>query len=405
MKPKVLFVDDEPHILDSLRLSLRPLRGAWDMSFAVGGPEGLGVLAKTQHDIVVSDMRMPGMDGAQFLEEVRRRYPETIRLILSGYADGETEFKTVKLAHRYLSKPCRPVDIIQAISQSLRLRDVLTDSSIKTIITNLDSLPVLNPIYNQLVSVLQNENTTRKEVGDIITQDMAICASILRLVNSAFFGMPERISSIHHAVEILGSKTLKVLVLSTSLFATFNSKEMPDFSVKMLWEHSLRVACFSKAIGENEGMKQEELYDCFIAGILHDIGKLILATKMRQKFSTVLARVRNEDRAIYMVEQEVLGATHAKVGAYLMSLWGFNDLSMDAVCWHHSPEKLSTEYFTPLTAVMLANSFDHELVSLHKGYVPHLLGGGSSLHVWLRERIDALREICINKINEGILYI
>lgn len=352
--------------------------------------------------IVVTDMRMPGMDGAQLLQEVWKLYPTTVRIILSGYSDDENNFKSVKLAHQYLSKPCRPVDIIQAIDQSLRLHEHLAESVINSITTNLDSLPVLHPIYTQLVEVLQNENATNKEVGDIIAQDMGMCASILRLVNSAFFGMPVRVSSIHHAVELLGSQTLRILVLYMSLFAALVPAGMPDFSVKMLWEHSLRVALFAKAIGEKERLRQEKLDDCFIAGSLHDIGKLILATKMRPEFNLILSRVRSDNIAIHEVEREIIGATHAEVGAYLMAQWGFNNSTIDAICWHHCPKKISSETFSPLMAVAVANHMDHELVVIHQDYGRRILDWASILDFDLSKRLDAWREICAITLSSGV---
>jgi len=402
MKPKILFVDDEPNILDSLRLTLRPLRSKWDMTFALGGHEALIAFSQTPFDVLVSDMRMPGMDGVQLLSEVLHRYPETIRLILSGYSDEKSVLKTVKLAHQYLSKPCRPVDLIQAIDNALRLRSVLLNSHIKSLIASLVSLPVLPPVYSQLVTALQDENATLEQVANIISQDVAMCASVLRLLNSAFFGLPARVSSIHHAVKLLGSQTLQALVLSSSLFTTLKQNKIPGFSIKLLWEHSFRVACFAKAIGEKEGMKQVDLDDCFIAGILHDVGKLIISTQMRHEFESVLGKVRCQSRALHDVELEVLGTTHAEVGAYLMAIWGFNISSMDAVCWHHCPEQLSCESASPLMAVLAANSFDHELVTIHQDYSVRVLGGSCIVLPELSGRMNEWREVCLNKLKDGV---
>ena len=290
MKPKILFVDDEQNVLDSLRLSLRPLRGKWDMGFALGGEAALKVLSESPHEVVVSDMRMPGIDGAQLLHEVQQRYPECVRIILSGYADEGSVLKTVRLAHQYLSKPCRPVDIIQAVDKVLSLRDVLASRQIKTIISKLETLPALSKTYSQLATALQDESTTLKTVGDIVGKDVAISASILRLVNSAFFGLPTRVSSIHHAVNLLGAQTLRVLVLSTHLFSCLENKDLPSFSIGLLWEHSLRVACFAKAIAEQEGASTEARDDSFIAGMLHDVGKLVLSINMRAEFEEVLEK-------------------------------------------------------------------------------------------------------------------
>lgn len=394
MKPKILFVDDEQNVLDSLRLSLRPLRGKWDMGFALGGEVALKVLSESPHEVVVSDMRMPGIDGAQLLHEVQQRYPECVRIILSGYADEGSVLKTVRLAHQYLSKPCRPVDIIQAVDKALSLRDVLASRQIKTIISKLETLPALPKTYSQLATALQDENTTLKTVGDIVGKDVAISASILRLVNSAFFGLPTRVSSIHHAVNLLGAQTLRVLVLSTHLFSCLENKDLPSFSVSLLWEHSLRVACFAKAIAEQEGVCAEARDDSFIAGMLHDVGKLVLSINMRAEFDEVLAQVRSENCPMYVAERAVFGTSHAEVGAYLMGLWGFNSMQLAAVCWHHASENMCCEEFSPQLAVHIANSLDHELVKIHEGYAERPLDLQQVKWDELKGRLQGWRGVC-----------
>lgn len=394
-------MDDERNVLDGLKLSLRPMRGTWDVSFVPGAREALALMEGTPQDVVVSDMRMPGLDGAQFLKEVRRLHPETARIILSGYSEQESVLRTVELAHQYLSKPCPPAELIQAVDKTLRLRDVLASDRIKSVISRLDSLPVLPPVYGQLMDALHDERSTVKHVGDIISQDVAMSASILKLVNSAFFAQPTRISGIHYAVTLLGSQTLRVLVLSTHLFATLKREETPDFSVKMLWEHSLRVARLAKAIGGHEGFPREVCDDCFIAGMLHDIGKLVLASTLRPEFDAVLAAVRSGNRVLHTVETEMLGVTHAEVGAYLMSLWGFNNPTVEAVCWHHAPERLDNADFPPQGAVMIADGFDHELVTIHADYALHPLDEKVFGRRFGEVRLETLRELCRKLSAEG----
>jgi len=400
MKPRILFVDDEPNVLDSLRLSLRPMRVKWDMSFALGGREALDVLSRTPHEVVISDMRMPGIDGAQLLQEVQLRHPESVRIILSGYSDEQSVLKTVKMAHQYLSKPCRPVDLIQAVEKALSLRDMFDSPRIKAVVARLGTLPALPETYARLVAALQDENSTLKELGDIVSRDVAMTATILRLVNSAFFGLPTRISSIHHAVNLLGGQTLRVLVLSTHLFTSLKGADKPDFSVRLLWEHSFRAACFAKAIADKEGVPQNTRDDSFIAGMLHDMGKLVLAMNLREEYNAVLETVRAENRPLHEVEQRLMGATHAEVGAYLMGLWGFNNPSMAAVCWHHAPEKQRFETFTPMLAVHVANSLDHDIVRIHEGYALRPLCLTGDEWAGFKDRLATWRCLCARYLEE-----
>jgi len=283
--------------------------------------------------------------------------------------------KTLRDRLQYLSKPCHPVDLIKSIDQALAQRDVPVSEGLKAYNINLESLPVFTPLYGQLVEALQNYDSPIRNVGDIKYQDVAMSASIMRLVNSSFFGIPTHVSSIYHAVNLLWTQTLGALVLSTQLFATIKNDKISNFSFKLLWEHSLRVACFAKIISEEESAKTEVRDDCFIAGLLHDVGKLILATNVQSEFEKVLLKVRAENIPVNIAEQEVLGVLHTEVGGHLMGLWGFNELSVESICWHHDSKRQVAPAISSHLAVYVANSFDHDLVKINPMGNPPALSG------------------------------
>jgi len=394
MNPKILFVDDERNVLDSLRLCLRPMRAKWDMSFAQGGKEALELLAQVPHDVVVSDMRMPGMDGGQFLQAVLERFPESVRIVLSGYSEVQSSLKLAELAHQCLSKPCRPADIIQTVEKALSQRDMLNDANLRAVVGRLESLPSLPEVYTNLMEALLNENTTFKELADIVSRDVGMTATILRLVNTSFFGLSIRIKSIEHAVNLLGAETIRVLVLSTHLFSSIDSPAFPLDSMRMLWEHSWRVACFAKAIAESEGLCQAEVDESFIAGMLHDVGKIVLATNLSREYLEVLSAVRDENRPVHELELEVLGTTHAAVGVYLMSLWGFTYPNLEAVGWHHAPDRQCCSVISPALAVHVANALDHDLVRIHEDYAQRPLHGTGRDSSSFHERVEGWRSLC-----------
>ena len=125
---RVLFVDDEPRVLGGLRRMLRPMRHEWQMEFAQGGPEALDALAEQSFDVIISDMRMPGMDGGELLTEVMRRYPETVRIMLSGQSNKETVLRSVGPTHQYLAKPCDPELLKRVIARAYALRHASPNS-------------------------------------------------------------------------------------------------------------------------------------------------------------------------------------------------------------------------------------------------------------------------------------
>lgn len=392
MNPKILFVDDDHHILNGLKLSLRGMRHEWDISFASSGLEALDILATDLHDVVVTDMRMPGMDGGQLLRQIQQRHPHISRIILSGYSDQETVLRNICLAHQYLGKPCNTSELIQAVRNALSLHGVLGDGKLREVIAKLEALPALPDIYNELVEALADEKISMKRIGDILARDMALTTAVLRIVNCAFFGFTARITSIHHAVSLLGIQTLRTIVLSTHLFTTLTPAETPLFSVSMLWDHGVRVGGLAKVVAEKEKLSERLRDDCVVGGMLHDIGKLVLATVLRTEFSEVLAMVEETNCPVHEAEKKILGVTHAEVGAYLMGLWGFNHAQMSTVRWHHDPQPYTEGAITPQLLIHVVNSLDHELVTIRPHFAPRplLLPDGPEIN----QKIEGWRDAC-----------
>jgi len=208
----VLFVDDEPLVLQGLKRMLRGEREAWTMRFATSGREALGLLEREAFDALVTDLRMPGMDGEQLLNTVKDRHPHMVRIVLSGGMNQASSFKTVRCAHRYLAKPCDAEALKSALSQALALRRWVDDHRLRELLARLESLPSLPEVYAELLAEIQAPNSSFRRVGDLIARDVGMTAKVLQIVNSAFFGLARRILSPQDAVAMLGYDTLKALV-------------------------------------------------------------------------------------------------------------------------------------------------------------------------------------------------
>ena len=360
MKKHILFVDDEPKILDGLGRMLRGTRHEWDMKFVESGPEALEILEKEPFDIVVSDMRMPGMDGLQLLTEVKKRYPHIVRIVLSGHSDQEMILKSIRPAHQYLSKPCDPETLKSTISRACSLRDLLKHSSLKRLVSQMESLPSLPSLYFEVMDELQCPEPSINKLGQIIAKDLGMSTKILQLVNSAFFGVPRHVSNPAQAVTLLGLDTVKALVLTVEVFSKFNQAELPSFPVERLWSHSIKSGAIAREIAKAENIDEELIDDAFMAGLLHDIGKLILATRLSENYKEVLELVRHQEIVFSDAEQQILGATHAEVGAYLLGLWGLPYPIVEVVAYHHVPNNYPAEFFGPLTAVHIANVLEYK---------------------------------------------
>lgn len=355
MKLRILFVDDEERVIQGFKRMLRGMRRDWDMGFAMSGQEALDILESKSYDLLVTDMRMPGMSGAQLLDEVMNRYPHMVRIVLSGHADQKMILKSVKSAHQYLSKPCPPETLKSTVARAHALRTVLADDSLKGLVSRIEKLPSLPSLYMEIMEALQSSDSSLKEVGEIISKDIGMTAKILQMVNSAFFGLSRHVSDPSHAVNLLGIETIKTLVLSIQVFSQFDQEKCPSFSLERLYNHSLLTGSLAKLIAKEEGQEESMVSDSYTAGMLHDLGRLVLSTSLSQQYQRALSVAENETRSLWEVEQEMFGISHAEVGAYLIGLWGLRDNIVEAIAYHHSPDRCVGRHFAPLTAVHVAN--------------------------------------------------
>jgi putative nucleotidyltransferase with HDIG domain len=357
---RVLFVDDEPKLLQGLSRMLRTERNNFQTAFAANGPEALSILAKEHFDVVVTDISMPQMTGLQLLAKVKDLYPDTVRIILSGEPDLDKLMKSVNVSHRFLNKPCDPDLLKSTILRTCRLSDFLRNDSMKKILTRIDSLPSMPSIYFEITEELQSNDASIQNVGKIISKDVALTSKILQLVNSAYFSLPRHISSPEHAAVLLGLNIIKSLVLVSHVFKSFDKLDMPKNYLQLLWSHNILTAKLAKAIAKEESIDRKVVDNSFIAGLLHDCGKLILASNFPEQYREIIVESDENNRAIWSVEEDILGITHAEVGAYLMELWGLPSPIIEALAFHHDPSIYGDSCFSPLTAVHIANAMAHE---------------------------------------------
>jgi len=357
MAKRILFVDDEPMVLTGLKRSLRPMRAEWEMVFAAGGDEALAAMDRQTFDIIVTDMRMPGMDGAQLLEEVQKRSPQTLRMVLSGQSDRETIMRSVNPAHQFVSKPCEAEELTSRLIRAFALKDLLQNPGLRELVTKLDCLPSLPHAYLQLNEELRRPEPSLQRIDELIGADMAMTAKILKLVNSAFFCLPCEISSASHAVQLLGLDTLRTLVLTAHVFEQFQSRLLTADDVRQISDHSLAVSNSAKKIAMFEHADQHIQNESFTAGLLHDAGKLILASALGEQYGKVLEYREQSDVGLYAAECELLGCSHAQVAAYLLGLWGLPSTIVEAVAWHHDPGGSLSVKFSPLAAVHVASAY------------------------------------------------
>ncbi len=272
-KKRILFVDDEPNVLAGLRNAFRPQRHQWDMVFALGPEEALAKVAESSFDVVVSDMRMPHMDGATLLREIKQRQPQAVRMILTGQTEQESVMKSVFIAHMFLSKPCEPDLLKRVVERACSLNALLTSEGLRAAAGHVELLPAAPTTYIDLNETLTKPNCSVKDVATIIEHDVGLCAKILQLVNSAFFGRPRKIVSLHEAVTYLGTLTIKNLAMALQAFSVAKDKcDLSPPELILLRDHSLLAGQVARQVDTRDKGKAEE---AFLAGVLHEVGWLV----------------------------------------------------------------------------------------------------------------------------------
>lgn len=228
------------------------------------------------------------------------------------------------------------------------------NSSLLSSIENLNSIPTLPVVIERLSRLLQNPKTSAEEIGKAITTDQALASKVLRLVNSAFYGFPGRISTITHAIVILGFSTVKNVVLTASILDTFRNKgkDTNGFDLIKFWQHSIACGAAAMSIARQIGSREKE--ECFIAGLIHDIGKLIVCQYMPKEFDRMLAHSAAQRQLLYKSEHDLYGCTHQEVGGFIAEKWNLPLNLQNAVKYHHNPST-AHEFFQTTSIVHTAD--------------------------------------------------
>lgn len=346
-----MFVDDDELVLDGLRDALRPLRRRWSMRFVASGDDALASIDDQPCDVVVCDLRMPVMDGATLLEQVRVLSPDTVRIVLSG--DGELRLvaRAAGVAHRLLSKPCETEHLVDVVERACAIKQTIARVERNRSGVGASVLPSVPHLYLQLSEALSSGDATVDDVTRIVEQDMAMAAKILQLANSAYFGRRQPVTAIRGAVVYLGLDALHALVLQAGTFRKFPiDHPIPRFDIESLQRHCSRVGSLARQLLPDAEVGR----DAYTAGLLHDVGLLVLASQEPGELARVLEIAEREQRPVHEVERELRDVTHAEMGAHLLALWGLPFTVTAAVSAHHDPPRAGAP-LDEVTATYLAN--------------------------------------------------
>ncbi|MGE4298470.1 MAG: HDOD domain-containing protein [Desulfovibrionaceae bacterium] len=361
---RILFVDDEIMVLKGLRRMLSPLRAEWDMQFSDNAEDALAIMAHTPVDVLVTDWHMPNTNGVCLLQEVARKHGGTVRIILSGQSlggQGDCMFH----AHQVLYKPC-DFATLQAVIQGIGNTDALLGNGlVKQETARLHALPPLPAVYQEVVREMGKPVPALPRIAAIIRCDPAISSRILGIVNSISFGLRSRVSSLEHAIAMLGLNTVRSIIVAMHCVSIHDAAPEPSFSLSMLWDHCIRTAGLVKTLASQSKKEKDASESCFIGGMLHDMGKIALAALFPKEYAHVIRSVQQDALTVFEAERLLFGTTHADVGAYILGLWGMPESIVNLVATHHAPDRITTDRGA---MIFTANAMDHKRYIIHADY-------------------------------------
>lgn len=324
---RVLLVDDDPRVVEALERVLEAEIDDIDLSTATSGREALDVLEGEPFDLLVTDMRMPQMDGAELLERVHERWPDVVRFVLSGQMDRAAAIRSLPHAHQFLSKPCPVGKMVAAVERARTLRGLITDPVVRSLVGSVGVLPTSSPLLREVTRLLAEPEVSPTAISAVLRQDPVLAAKTLQLANSTCFADGPPTTDLGTAVARLGVETLSGLMLSTGLARAAEGHLSDGFDLVSFERRSVLRGVWCRLVGETER-------EPFVAGLLSHLGVLVLAIVQPAVAAAIQRRVDAGERRVD-VEREILGTSYAQLGGYLLGLWGLPAHIVDAVAFHH----------------------------------------------------------------------
>ncbi|KZZ52398.1 hypothetical protein A3765_01280 [Oleiphilus sp. HI0130] len=322
---RILFVDDEQNILDGIQRAL--FDSDWDIETANSGEDALECFEEEPFDVIVSDMRMPGMDGEKLLGKIEEKYPDTVRVVLSGQADQAAALRSSFISHRWLDKPFDPDELINVLSLIENALNSMPNSEMRRLICGIRSLPSPPRVYAQIQSLIQN-NADLENIAAVIEEDAALATKVLQVTNSALFSRGGETTDVHAAVVRLGAEMVKEFVLFAETYSTVSSSPLLD--IEKITKESFMISKMAALIAAD--IDQSMVADAQLAGLLSDLGQGALIQAFPDKAQEYVDRISYAtEKEIEEIELELFGLADAQVGAYLLLMWGFSAEIFNAV--------------------------------------------------------------------------
>jgi HD-like signal output (HDOD) protein len=352
---RILYVESAREPVANLIQEVGP-RG-WEISHAPTATIALEIARKQPVDVALLSASVTDTDLVDLAGDLTQIHPKLTTFILGD--DVETSQAYVTGRYQFFPELSDPAPLIAAIERMATLVSWLTNNTTIDLVSGIHSLPTIPSNYQGVIRIINSPNASIQEIGDAMEKDMGMTSRVLQVANSAYYGFSKSITSPTQAALLIGVETLKSLVRYTHVLNNFPHSPASTAIFDRVWRHSINVASVARRITMLHTKDENLAEEAFTAGLLHDIGKLVLISIKPDEYRDVMRQSAENKSLLHVIERVKLGTTHAETGAYLLSLWGLPYSILEAVAWHHYPSSSNLKQFSPLTAVHVANVAEH----------------------------------------------
>jgi HD-like signal output (HDOD) protein len=350
----IYIVDDQAAVLETAVLILRGFNAAWEVAGFSNPLEALAAVKLKAPDLILSDQLMPGMQGSQLLEEVRKIAPTTIRVIMSGYV-SLNKLTLITSAHQYMAKPFDIGRLRDIIQRSFSAQERISNKSLQLVATSLRSIPSLPQVHQSLLAELEDARSGSSTIARMVAEDPGLSIKVLQLANSPLFGQGGLITNPTDAVMCLGTEMIAAIVLSQSLFRHYETLALEDVDVPRVWSHSWETAYLAQYICREKRLPRRAAEHAFLAGLLHEAGRLILVDNFPGQFAGACREARQAKSPLGPRLLETFHTTPAQLTAYLMELWGMPPEVVAALALQDNPQEEPGGAFSLTSALYIAD--------------------------------------------------
>ena len=366
---KILFYDPETNVLSGLRRFFHTMRSQWEMTFTSDQQEALKRIQEDCPTVLVADVSDQNGSGLELLRFAKEQMSECIRIGISASLDESVSIQAIYPTHRFLAKPFDGNELKAVIERALAMRERIDNNHLLKIISRIDQLPSPPEIYLQINQALAEENVSVNHIAELIKNDPNMTAQILKIVNSAYFGLFDNIDSVQRAIILLGFDLIKNLVLSIHLFRGIQLSGKETELVEQIGSHSTNVAMATMEIVKRSQEFHRLSQLAFSVGILHDVGKLIFLQAFGDEYFSLWQKAGEEGAPLWKLEQQKYGLTHADTGAYLLGLWGLPEHLVQHVAASHSSQ---TEHYPSDFLLRVLRTVDAVEIAVARNQEPEI---------------------------------